>query len=371
MSLKPILARVANGERLAESEAETAFGIIMAGEATPAQIAGLLMAMRVRGETVAEMTGAVRAMRARMLAIEAPAEAMDIVGTGGDAAGTLNISTAAAFVVAGCGVPVAKHGNRALSSRSGAADAIAALGVSLETPIELLSGVLRAASVFGQTFLRGGLAAVLRDARPAALATVLADLCTREVLATRPETSGASGATEYVFCHALLREAAYAALTDADRCRANRRAGAWLETGGAPEPMALAEHFDLVLKLGDRVFQRRLLGFHLGDGLSLRGLQLLHVAGDLLLLRQRVLAKFVELHLFGGKILLGLVQLRLKRLDLRLFLGLHCQQPFVQFLDLLLGVGLVLTEHPVLDEDVVEHRPVVATGLVHVGAVAL
>lgn len=149
-SLRPVLARLANGERLAESEAEHAFGIIMAGEATPAQIAGLLMAMRVRGETVAEMTGAVRAMRARMVAIEAPPGAMDIVGTGGDAAGTLNISTAAAFVVAGCGVPVAKHGNRALSSRSGAADAIAALGVSLDTPIERLPEVLREA---GMVFL--------------------------------------------------------------------------------------------------------------------------------------------------------------------------------------------------------------------------
>jgi anthranilate phosphoribosyltransferase len=150
MSLKPILARLADGERLAESEAERAFDLIMAGEATPAQIAGLLMAMRLRGETVAEMTGAVRAMRARMLAIEAPEGAIDIVGTGGDAAGTLNISTATAFVVAGCGVPVAKHGNRALSSRSGAADAIAALGISLETPIERLPEVLRTA---GMVFL--------------------------------------------------------------------------------------------------------------------------------------------------------------------------------------------------------------------------
>ena len=91
----------------------------MAGEATPAQIAGLLMAMRVRGETVAELTGAVRAMRARMTPVEAPPGAIDIVGTGGDCLGSLNISTATALVVAGCGVPVAKHGNRALSSRPG------------------------------------------------------------------------------------------------------------------------------------------------------------------------------------------------------------------------------------------------------------
>lgn len=150
MSLKPILARLANAERLAESEAEEAFGIIMGGEATPAQIAGLLMAMRVRGETVAEMTGAVRAMRARMVAIEAPPGAMDIVGTGGDSAGTLNISTTTAMVVAGAGVPVAKHGNRALSSKSGAADAISALGISLDVPIDRLPIVLREA---GMVFL--------------------------------------------------------------------------------------------------------------------------------------------------------------------------------------------------------------------------
>ncbi len=149
-SLKPILARLAAGETLAESEAEAAFSIIMAGEATPAQIAGLLMAMRVRGETVAELTGAVRAMRARMLAVEAPAGAMDIVGTGGDGSGSLNISTATALVVAGCGVPVAKHGNRALSSRSGAADALAALGIDLEVPLDRLDAML---AEIGMVFL--------------------------------------------------------------------------------------------------------------------------------------------------------------------------------------------------------------------------
>ncbi|MCB4821594.1 anthranilate phosphoribosyltransferase [Roseicella aerolata] len=149
-SLKPVLGRLAAGERLAESEAEGAFGVIMAGEATPAQIAGLLMAMRVRGETVPEITGAVRAMRARMLAIEAPADAIDIVGTGGDVSGSLNISTATSLVVAGCGVPVAKHGNRALSSKSGAADALAALGINLEVPLDRLETVLAAA---GMVFL--------------------------------------------------------------------------------------------------------------------------------------------------------------------------------------------------------------------------
>ena len=148
--LKPVLARVAAGGTLAESEAEAAFDLIMAGEATPAQIAGLLMALRVRGETVAELTGAVRALRARMAVVAAPPDAIDIVGTGGDNAGTLNVSTAAALVVAGCGVPVAKHGNRALSSRSGAADVLAALGVNTDVPLDRLPALLERA---GMAFL--------------------------------------------------------------------------------------------------------------------------------------------------------------------------------------------------------------------------
>ena len=144
-SLKPALARLAAGETLTEAEAEAAFDIIMAGEATPAQIGALLMAMRVRGETVAELTGAVRAMRARMAAIDAPADAIDVCGTGGDNAGTLNVSTAVTFVVAACGVPVAKHGNRALSSRTGGADVLTALGVEVEVPLDRLASVLAAA----------------------------------------------------------------------------------------------------------------------------------------------------------------------------------------------------------------------------------
>jgi anthranilate phosphoribosyltransferase len=104
----------------------------MSGEATPSQMGGLLMALRVRGETVDEITGAVTAMRAKMLKVDAPPGAVDVVGTGGDASGSFNISTCAAFIVAGAGVPVAKHGNRALSSRSGAADVLGALGVKIE-----------------------------------------------------------------------------------------------------------------------------------------------------------------------------------------------------------------------------------------------
>jgi anthranilate phosphoribosyltransferase len=141
-NLKPFLARLAAGETLSDDQAEAAFDVIMSGEATPAQIGGLLMAMRIRGETVAEITGAVRAMRARMTAIEAPPDAIDVCGTGGDGAGTLNVSSAVTFVVAGCGVPVAKHGNRALSSRTGGADVLTALGVNVDAPIDSLPAIL-------------------------------------------------------------------------------------------------------------------------------------------------------------------------------------------------------------------------------------
>ncbi len=144
-SLKPVLARLASGATLSADEAEAAFGVIMSGDATPAQIAGLLMAMRVRRETVAELTGAVRAMRSRMAGIVAPPGAIDVCGTGGDNSGTLNVSTAVTFVLAGCGVPVAKHGNRALSSRTGGADVLAALGVNVDIPLDRLPDVLAAA----------------------------------------------------------------------------------------------------------------------------------------------------------------------------------------------------------------------------------
>jgi anthranilate phosphoribosyltransferase len=137
-TLKPFLAKVANGDALTRAEAEEAFGVMMAGEATPAQIGGFLMALRVRGETVEEIAGAVSVMRANMLKVVAPADAVDIVGTGGDHAGTLNVSTCAAFILAGCGITVAKHGNRALSSRSGSADVLMALGVKVDlTPAEI------------------------------------------------------------------------------------------------------------------------------------------------------------------------------------------------------------------------------------------
>ena len=145
--LRRLLGVAAQATPLSEEQAELAFDAMMSGNATPAQMGGFLMALRVRGETVAEITGAVRAMRSRMLRIAAPPGAIDTCGTGGDGFGTLNISTAAALVVAACGVPVAKHGNRAMSSRSGAADVLLALGVNIEADPSLLERALAEAGM--------------------------------------------------------------------------------------------------------------------------------------------------------------------------------------------------------------------------------
>ena len=147
MDMKALLALVADGASLDEAQAERAFDIIMSGEATPSQMGAFLMALRVRGETVAEIVGAARSMRAKVARIHAPADAIDTVGTGGDGSGTYNISSAAAFVVAGCGVPVAKHGNRALSSRTGAADVLARLGVNLDCDMALVQRAIDEAGV--------------------------------------------------------------------------------------------------------------------------------------------------------------------------------------------------------------------------------
>jgi anthranilate phosphoribosyltransferase len=145
--IKPLLNKVAGGTALNEEEASEAFNIIMSGDATPAQIGAFLMALRVRGETVDEITAAAKVMRAKAIHISAPADAIDIVGTGGDASGTLNISTGAAIVVAGCGVPIAKHGNRALSSKAGAADVLTALGVNIDCNMALIEKSIREAGI--------------------------------------------------------------------------------------------------------------------------------------------------------------------------------------------------------------------------------
>ncbi len=144
---KTLIAKVASGASLSREEATSAFDIMMTGEATPSQIGGFLMALRVRGETVEEIAGAVSSMRSRMLRVEAPVGAVDIVGTGGDASGSLNISTASALVAAGAGLSVAKHGNRALSSKSGAADVLMALGVKIDIGPEIIAACIREAGV--------------------------------------------------------------------------------------------------------------------------------------------------------------------------------------------------------------------------------
>jgi anthranilate phosphoribosyltransferase len=147
LEFKALIGKVATGAVLSREEAAGAFEQMMSGEATPSQMGALLMGLRVRGETVDEITGAVTAMRAKMVKVQAPPDAIDVVGTGGDASGSFNISTCAALIVAGAGVPVAKHGNRALSSRSGAADVLAALGVNIDLTPEQIAHCIREAGI--------------------------------------------------------------------------------------------------------------------------------------------------------------------------------------------------------------------------------
>ena len=144
---KALIGKVATGATLSRDEATKAFDLMMSGAATPSQMGGLLMALRIRGETIDEITGAVTTMRAKMLRVDAPPHAIDVVGTGGDASGTYNISTLASLIVAGAGVPVAKHGNRALSSKSGAADVLMALGVKIELTPEQVSRCIHEAGI--------------------------------------------------------------------------------------------------------------------------------------------------------------------------------------------------------------------------------
>ena len=144
--IKPLITAAASGP-LSHDEAINAFEILFEGSATLAQIGGLLMAMRTRGESVAEYAAAASVMRSRCIKVKAPNNAMDIVGTGGDGVGTLNISTATAFVVAGAGVTVAKHGNKNLSSKSGAADALSASGVNVMVGKEVVEKALAEAGI--------------------------------------------------------------------------------------------------------------------------------------------------------------------------------------------------------------------------------
>src|SRR3712207_410619 len=153
-SFKSYLAKVATGASLTREEARDAFDDLLSGEVTHAQGGAFLMALRVRGEALDEIVGAVSAMRGRMLRVKAPEMAVDIVGTGGDHKGSYNISTLASIIVAACGVPVAKHGNRAASSKSGTADVLAALGVKLGLDPAGLEGCIKEANLcfmFAQT----------------------------------------------------------------------------------------------------------------------------------------------------------------------------------------------------------------------------
>ena len=145
--IKPLIAKLATGSTLTEDEAHEAFDIMMSGDATPSQTGAFLMGLRVRGETVDEITGAAKAMRLRALVVNAPPDTVDTCGTGGDASGSYNVSTGAALVVAACGVPVAKHGNRALSSKSGSADILTALGVNIEADIPLVERAITEAGI--------------------------------------------------------------------------------------------------------------------------------------------------------------------------------------------------------------------------------
>jgi len=146
-NFKSLIGHVAEGRSLTQDQAETAFEIMMSGDATPSQMGGFLMALRVRGETVNEITGAAQIMRRKVLRAKAPGGAIDIVGTGGDASGTFNVSTASAIVAAGAGIPVAKHGNRAFSSKSGAADVLTALGVNIDADLDLVEQSIREAGI--------------------------------------------------------------------------------------------------------------------------------------------------------------------------------------------------------------------------------
>jgi len=145
-AMKPLIYAASEGP-LSRSQAEQAFELLFDGEATPAQMGGLLMALRARGEAVSEYAAAAAVMRAKCTAVKAPEGAMDIVGTGGDGMGTLNISTATAFVVAGAGVPVAKHGNRNLSSKSGSADALTEMGINVMVSPEVVERAIAEAGI--------------------------------------------------------------------------------------------------------------------------------------------------------------------------------------------------------------------------------
>ena len=218
--LKPLIG-IAATRPLTRGEAEAAFTALIEGAATPAQMGGFLMALRVRGETVDEYAAAASVMRAKCNAVKAPAGAMDIVGTGGDGKGTLNISTATAFVVAGAGVPVAKHGNRNLSSKSGAADALTEMGLNVMVGPEVVERCLNEAGI-------GFMMAPMHHPATRHVAPVRMELGTRtifNILGPLTNPAGVKRQLTGAFSAALIRPMA-------ETLRALGSEKAWLVHGG-------------------------------------------------------------------------------------------------------------------------------------------
>jgi anthranilate phosphoribosyltransferase len=218
--LKPLIG-IAATRPLTRAEAEAAFTALFEGAATPAQMGGFLIALRVRGETVDEYAAAASVMRAKCNAVRAPKGAMDIVGTGGDGKGTLNISTATAFVVAGAGVPVAKHGNRNLSSKSGAADALTEMGLNVMVGPEVVERCLNEAGI-------GFMMAPMHHPATRHVAPVRMELGTRtifNILGPLTNPAGVKRQLTGAFSAALIRPMA-------ETLRALGSEKAWLVHGG-------------------------------------------------------------------------------------------------------------------------------------------
>ncbi len=218
--LKPLIG-IASDRALTRTEAEAAFAALFEGAATPAQMGGFLMALRTRGETVDEFAAAASVMRAKCLPVRAPLGAMDIVGTGGDGKGTLNISTATAFVVAGAGVIVAKHGNRNLSSKSGAADALTELGLNVMVGPDVVERCLAEAGI-------GFMMAPMHHPATRHVMPVRAELGTRtlfNILGPLTNPAGVKRQLTGAFSAALIRPMA-------ETLRALGSEKAWLVHGG-------------------------------------------------------------------------------------------------------------------------------------------
>ncbi|MBN2760583.1 MAG: anthranilate phosphoribosyltransferase [Rhodobacteraceae bacterium] len=239
--LKPLIAQAAEGP-LTRAQAETAFNLLFEGQATPAQMGGFLMALRTRGEVVDEYAAAASVMRAKCVPVRAPEGAMDIVGTGGDGKGTLNISTATAFVVAGAGVPVAKHGNRNLSSKSGAADALGALGIEVMVGAPVVEQALAEAGI-------GFMMAPMHHPAMRHVGPVRMELGTRtifNILGPLTNPAGVKRQLTGAFSAALLRPMA-------ETLRALGSERAWLVHGGdGTDELSIAAASDVVaLEDGD------------------------------------------------------------------------------------------------------------------------